>query len=139
MWKLDLIKWLIENPFSKGIKSILAAVADLTRAVQDNTTKQEQIMADVNQIKADMAATKENLVEIGVDLAKVKGLSETQAVQIGTLEAAIEALKAQVGDLAELDAVAAAAADLKASSRSIADVVAPEPEPEPEAPVTPEV
>lgn len=100
----------------------------------------EQLMKVAEQIQADLEAVKANLVETQGDLAEVLALNKTQSEQIEALDASVVALKAELGakidDLQSLDAIAAQVAEIKATSRAIADVVpepAPEPTPEPPA------
>lgn len=100
----------------------------------------EQLMTVSEKIQADLEAVKANLVETQGDLAEVLALAKTQSEQIDALDASVVALKeelaAKVEDLASLDAIAAQVAEIKATSRAIADVV-PEPVEETPAPEPP--
>lgn len=104
------------------LTSVLDAIKRLEQTMSEQT---EKILTDLNAVKA-------NLEEAQGDLAEVMALNQQQTAHITTLEQAIADLQAQVGDLAALDAIGAAVADIRATSRAIADVV-PEPEPEPPA------
>lgn len=86
-------------------------------------------MADIDQMKSDLAATKANLAEIQGDMDEVQALNGKQLEKITELEDAIVGLKKQLGDMAELDALAAGLGELKELSRQVADK---QPEPTPE-------
>jgi chromosome segregation ATPase len=98
---------------------------DLDRKVDTLNTNQEKHMKVSEQILADVAETKTNLVEVQGDLATVLTINGKQIEKITGLETQIADLKEQLGENAALDQIAASVAELKANSRAIADVYTP--------------
>lgn len=96
-------------------------------------------MSKADEVLSDLGVVKANLAETQGDLAEVLALNTKQSGQIADLGASVDALKVElagkVEDLSKLDAIAAQVAEIKATSREIADVV---PEPSTEQPPTEE-
>ena len=88
------------------------------------------IMADLNKVQEDQAATRASLTEIRADLNSVRTVSEQFKTTITAHEALIAELRQQLidagGNPELLDSIAAGAAELNRESREIADIVSPE-------------
>lgn len=117
----------------------LKPVMDFVTAVYDRiftgidgklSVIQEQIMKVSETVLADLGVVKANLTETRADLAKVLELNTKQTENITALETQVADLKAElagkVEDLTALDTIAAQVAEIKATSREIADVVPPQ-------------